>query len=340
MSNYLSNRQQFVTYNGHKSSHLSISTGVPQGSVLGPLLFLLYINDISNVSRLLNFFLFADDTTILDHGKTMLHLSQRVNTELSKLATYFKINKLSINTEKTKYMIFGPRRQTNSEICLKIDNVPLEKVNVIKFLGVDIDSGLTWKSHISRLQNKISSIVGILCKLRYKLTRTAALLIYDALINSHLNYCNIIWGSNYKYSLNKLFILQKRALRICLKSPKKSESTLLFTTTKKLTIYGMNSLQCAMFMYSSLNKLLPPIFHSYFKLVAGVHSHNVRSKNNLQTPLAKKNTRRFSIKVRGPTIWNNLPIELRSLASLQTFKTHCKNFFNSKSFETAVSYDS
>jgi hypothetical protein len=84
----------------------------------------------------------------LDHGKNILHLSQRVNTELSKLDTYFKINKLSINIEKTKYMIFGPRRQTNFEICLKIDNVPLEKVHVIEFLGVEIDSGLTWKSHI------------------------------------------------------------------------------------------------------------------------------------------------------------------------------------------------
>ena len=210
LSNYLSSRQQYVTYNGHMSTLLPITIRVPQGFVLGLLLFLIYINDITNTSQLLNYFLFADDTTILDSDKNLSTLSSRVNLELVKLDTWFKTNKLSLNTDKTKYIIFGSKCKTKTDICIKIVNTAIERVNDIKFLGVDIDSELTWKSHIYRIQSKIASVVGVLCKIRHKITTSAALLIYDALIASHLYYCNLVWGSCYKTSLSKLFTLQKK----------------------------------------------------------------------------------------------------------------------------------
>ena len=151
---YLSIRNQYVYYNNCKSEKLDVTCGVPQGPILGPLLFILYINDIVNTSNMLQFILFADDTTILFSDKDISSKVDLINTELKEVTNWFKTNKLSVNASKTNFMIMGTTHQTSkpkTNIKVILDNVELSRVNKTKFLGVLIDEHLTWKDHIDAI---------------------------------------------------------------------------------------------------------------------------------------------------------------------------------------------
>src|SRR5271165_4315852 len=209
-ADYLKNRKQFVSLNGCDSVHLPISIGVPQGSVLGPLLFLIYINDIVNCSNLLAFILFADDTNLLYSCPDFELLQTTVNNELLFLANWFVTNRLSLNVSKTHYLMFGSKKlpvNCNISLCGNL----LERQEVTKFLGVLIDSKLTWKPHIASVCSKISRGIGVINKLRFKLPTNILLNLYHSLVYSHLIYCIIIWGSACTTNLNPLFVLQQRS---------------------------------------------------------------------------------------------------------------------------------
>ena len=155
IKSYLENRKQFVQYDDAISDYKEILCGVPQGSILGPKLFILYINDICNISEIMKFVLFADDTNILCKHENYVSLCELVNIELSKLSKWFSINKLSLNVKKTSYMVFG-NRHVNNNVKIRIDMEEIEKVYVTKFLGVYIDYRLDWKRHIDHIINKVS----------------------------------------------------------------------------------------------------------------------------------------------------------------------------------------
>ena len=147
-SNYLSNRKQFVTYNNYKSETKTITCGVPQGSILGPLLFLLYINDLSTVSDDIFSILFADDSNLFISGKDINVLCDKMNNALKEIQQWLYCNKLSLNVLKTHYMFFTSLKKQVPDQVIRICNTSIEREYVTKFLGVHIDSKLTWKKHI------------------------------------------------------------------------------------------------------------------------------------------------------------------------------------------------
>ena len=159
---YLSNRSQFVTYNGEKSSKKNIICGVPQGSILGPLLFLIYINDSSNVCEFMMPLLFADDTNLFNSGKEFNRVQLEIENDLMRISEWLKINKLSLNIKKTQFMIFTNKNASKPNIDLKIDGHKIEQTVKTKFLGVIIDSQLTWKFHINYICGKIAKGIGII----------------------------------------------------------------------------------------------------------------------------------------------------------------------------------
>ena len=164
---YLSNRKQYVSINGKSSLPLDISCGVPQGSVLGPLLFLLYINDLPNTSNVLNFYLFADDTNLYYESNSLQELEKTINKELNKLYLWLNINRLSLNIDKTNYLIFHPyNKPMKKHMTIKINKKAINEKVYIKYLGVLIDSTLNWKHQISNISKKISRAIGIMYKLR------------------------------------------------------------------------------------------------------------------------------------------------------------------------------
>uniref|UniRef100_A0A672GN57 Reverse transcriptase domain-containing protein n=1 Tax=Salarias fasciatus TaxID=181472 RepID=A0A672GN57_SALFA len=165
VKSYLKDRKQFVQINDIKSKNGNVTCGVPQGSVLGPVLFLLYINDIDTASSLLKCILFADDTTLYYAGDNINEVLEIVEKEFQNVIKWFNTNKLSLNISKTKYMIFSYRR-TDVDTTLTVEGIEIERTNEIKFLGVLLDEQLTWKSHIEYVKTKISQTIAVLYKLK------------------------------------------------------------------------------------------------------------------------------------------------------------------------------
>ena len=217
--NYLSNRRQYVMVDGVCSDYSNVTCGVPQGSVLGPLLFLIYINDIKQTSDVLNFSLFADDTSVVTTHSNISTLVQITNDELGKLNDWFKCNKLFLNYNKTNYIIFRSRNRSVPQNIppVSIGNNIIHRKEHVQFLGIILDEFLNWKHHINYISIKLSKSVGVLSRLKYILPSNILLMLYNSIILPHLNYCDIIWGNTFKTYLDKIQILQKKGNTNCLK---------------------------------------------------------------------------------------------------------------------------
>ena len=219
LTSYLHNRHQYVSVLGEESEHLLVALGVPQGSVLGPLLFLLYINDICKCSNLGMFILFADDTNIFVSAESKDKAIQKAELVLAAINQYMRCNLLHINIKKCCYMYFSPtKRQSieNEPECsrLQIDGIPIKPVSKTKFLGVILDDQLNWVPHIEQLVKKLQSTCGRLYRIKSCLPENTYDQIYHALFESHLGYGISVWGGVSLNRLEPLFLVQKKCVRI------------------------------------------------------------------------------------------------------------------------------
>ena len=317
---YLESRKHLTVINNIKSECKTVRCGVPQGSILGPLLFLIYINDITFCTQSINFILFADDTSIFTSGKDLLSLYQLVNKQLDNISIWMQANRLILNTEKTNYMIFGTRQTNNVNLKLQYRNREIMQVQYIKFLGVYLDDKLSWNYHINDLCNKLAKSIGILYKLQF-LPQKILKLLYYSLVSSHLSYCNIIWGLTSKSNLNRIHKLQKRVIRIITHSNFLCHSNPLFKQMQILPIHDMISLNIATFMYTVYeNVSLPKSFEDYFTQNCRIHNYDTRSSNDFHLPLHRTSTTKDTLFFYGPLLWNNLPDSVKKCKSLQHFK--------------------
>ena len=198
---YLSNRLQFVDFNSKMSTELAISTGVPQGSVLGPLLFLIYnINDLPLVSNIITMFMYADDTTLYCNVNPNV-TDDLLNCELSKICDWLGANKIALNVSKTKYMVFHTANKHVAYPKLNINRNNIERVTNFNFLGLTLSSTLSWNQHINKISLKISKSIGILYRLRDIYPRAVLENLYKALITPHFNYCILCWGQFSKRTI-------------------------------------------------------------------------------------------------------------------------------------------
>lgn len=211
---YLYERRQSVIIDGHFSSLLQIKYGVPQGSILGPLLFNIYINDLVNISENVKFVLYADDTSLFLSDADADNLITKGNLILSRFFLWSRINGLYINDTKTKAILFKPsNKQVNINETLHFQSTPIELVKEHKTLGIIFSDNLQWDKHINQVVSKLCKIVGVLARCRAILPEKIKLQIYHALFKSQISYCHLVWGTTTRTNLNRILLLQKKVLR-------------------------------------------------------------------------------------------------------------------------------
>ena len=323
IENYLFDRSQAVKYRNATSEDLMIKCGVPQGSILGPLLFLIYINDLPNIIPQLFSILFADDTSVFISGKNIQDLTIRLNSQLKELVKWLECNRLSLNVAKTNFMLFS--RKTHTETPhIEINGQKINKVNHLKFLGITIDDALNWKIHITNTRQKIAKSIGILSKCRKVLNNHSLLQLYHAFISPYLSYGIELWGSAKQNVIHSLQISQKRSVRILCGVPPRTSSTPLFKSTQILPLQQLYEFKVLEFMFKFNNHLLPNTFASLYVTNENVHNHNTRQRHHLHhtqtTSLALSKTIRHT----GINLWNPLPQELKHTYRLSIFKQKLK----------------
>ena len=259
-ANYLSGRHQYVEYNDSKSRTRVITTGVPQGSILGPLLFLIYINDLPSVSTVFDMLMYADDTTLYCNINEELN-DFTINNELGKIDDWLTSNKLCLNAKKTKFMIFHSHQRIIAQPKLTINNTDIEQVKQFNFLGLILNSQLTWSSHIEHISKKISRVIGVMYRLKHIYPQSVLLMLYNSLIVPHFSYCILIWGSTIENG-HTIHLLQKKALRLVTNEDYIAHTEPICKLLNQLKVTDMFRLAIWKFYYKLMNNALPVYFHA------------------------------------------------------------------------------
>ena len=275
---YLSCRTQYVTYDGSESNRQLIKCGV-QGSILGPLLFLIYINDLCTVCKNTIPVLFADDTNLFSSGLDATGIQDGVNHDLAIITECLKANKLSLNIKKTHYMCFSAKNKVKPDISLKIDGEIIAEVTSSKCLCVIIDDKLNWKDHVSFVCRKVAHGLGVIIKARKVLRNESLKNFYCSFIYPYLIYCNQVWGTACKTNIEPLFILQKKALRIITGVHPRSPSEPLFCQLKFMNCENIFKYLVSHLMYRVYPEELTTLQFLFINN-SDIHMHGTRQRGH------------------------------------------------------------
>ena len=311
---YLQNRKHSVKIGEFVSNSKTLNIGIPQGSQIAPVLFLLFINDLPKFSTNAQSFLFADDSTLCFSGPNLSDLINNCNTELDKFTSWTSANKLSINLNKTNYMIITNRPYENEQLNpVFINAFPIEKKQCVKFLGVMLDNKLNFRDHIQYICNKISKNSGVLRNMSSSVPTKILNNLYYSLIHPYLNYCTTTWGGTFDSVLEPLRLAQKRAIRIVNKKPYLSHTMPLFLVSKILRLDELYK-----------HRVLCYFFIKDHSIYQRNHSYNSRYGNLLLPNFQRLAVTQNSLSFIGPTFWNALPDRLKLLNTLPRFKSELR----------------
>ena len=329
IKNHFCSRVQYVEYDGTSSSPSTIKCGVPQGSILGLLFFLIYINDLCNASDVIDLVLFADDTNLFFSHNDLSYLMETINSEMFQLSNWFLANKLSINVKKSNFMIFKPR-QNRQKIDLKIEinSYRIVQVRQVVFLGIILDEYISWKPHISHIASKTSKSIGIIFRSSFYLSKHALLTLYYSLVLPYIQYCILVWVSTYSSNPNHIALLQKRVVRIINKEKFDAHTDPILKELKILKLDDIYLFHLGKFMYLFQNNLLPRPFGNLILRTNQVHYYNTRSSNQnlFYVPFCRTNLRQFCVHYQGPSFVNTLSSDIQNASSVSQFKTFLKKY--------------
>ena len=251
--------------------------------------------------------------------------------ELDKLNVWFSVNKLSLNISKTNFIIFG-NRKVKEDVKIKINNMNIERVFVTKFLGVLIDHQLNWKEHINYICSKVSRSIAIISKASKVLNFKSLYDLYCTLILPYLNYCSENWGNTYETNLNKLFLKQKRVIRIINKTTFTAHTNILFKQLKVLKLKDLIQMKTALFMYKVSKKSLPSNLLAMFDIKQPNEFYNLRSKSKemFELKYVRTEQKQMSLSIHGVKIWNSIDEDIKTCKSIHSFKTKYKTLLLSQ----------
>ena len=303
---------------------------MPQGSVLSPLLFLIFINDFPQCSEFFKFNLFADDSTLsCSFNKSDLNeIGPKLNTELDLVNNWVSSNCLKLNTSKSSFIAYSYRNRLEiPNIC--INNSVLQQADSVKFLGIFIDHNLRFNFHSNHIRSKLSKYIGILHRLKFTLPYSALLTIYNSLVLPHITYGIEIWYSAPKYIKDQIFILQKKAVRAIHALPWNSHTHEYFKMSKLLKLEDLYKVQACVQIFQALNSN-DHIFINHVRTHQNQSNRTSRYSQNLVLPSYIKSHSQSGFIFSAISIWNSLPIEIRSSRTLVNFKSKIKQHFLSK----------
>lgn len=294
-----------------------------KGSVLGPTLFLIYVNSMTNLQLHGKLKLYADDTMIFYSDMTVMDIRRDIQADLMLIEDWMRQHKLTANVDKSSVLWMGRGAKGNDEGDMRLEGGVLRAVEKVKFLGLEIDRALTWKEQVAKITKKIAAPIGVLKRLSYCVPKRFLRSLYFSLIHSHIQYLNIIWGSACKNVLRPLEILQNKAIKNLYALDRMYPTLLLYRNFNIPSVSDIYYLQNVVFIHQIINNTKHSNINVNFR--ENIHQHYTRNRNNIDLPNIRTRLGESSIYFHGMRLYNNLPFEFKSMG-LNCFKNTVKNY--------------
>ena len=324
--NYLSDRKQITLVNNVKSNSLPITHGVPQGSNVGPLLFLLYINDIGYSIKKCRFKLFADDTVIYCNSKDINTCKKHIEEDLNNINEWCINNNMQINSKKTKIMLFGNRNivKKNKNVFIRFNNEDLQTVSSFKYLGFILDSVLSHNQHTNIIIRNTCHKIFQLRRINPYLNEKTSLMIYKSFILPIIEYGNVIYRTANKKNLEKIQRVQNQALKLCLNLDKDTPTALVHKAANLNTLEERREKATIKFMLT----------HTKMKKFLDQNDYNINRRSTtvpkLNIPSYKSTLAKKAISYSGSKLWNNLKYEIKEITDKKKFGSKIASIYRNK----------
>lgn len=317
---FTSGRTQRTSVNGKVSSPISVNVGIPQGTILGVWLFLIFINDMTKVVQFSKLILFADDGLIYTSGKNAEECINRINQDLDKINTWLRMNRLVLNVTKTKCMIFNCNSENSSiNVNVVINREQIEQVKQIKYLGVVLDEQLNFIEHVNYICKKISKKLGVLRKVRKNISISTAVNVYNVLIKSHFDYCSSLLYMCSQSHKDRLQLLQNKAMRIILKCSRYTSIEYMLNALRWLNVNQRLFMLCMIFVFKIKNNMYPGYLCENVR-TNEVTEYNLRNYGDLRIQRTRTTQGQRTIFHMGFHDFNNLPRDIKNANNINEFK--------------------
>lgn len=327
---YLVERFQKTKYGSEMSAEAETRFGVPQGSVLGPTLFTLYINDIKSAIHNCSVNLFADDTILFYCAKDVRIIEQKMNEDLKLIDTWLAFNSLKSNSSKSKCMLINSGRADSSQkINIFMSGEKLEQVLEIKYLGVIVDYKLNFKSHVEYITKKIAKKINFLSRISNDISLFTRITIYKSIISPHFEYCGTILYLLNQTDMQLLQKLQNRAMRVILKCNRYTPITVMLDTLQFMSVKQRIYYNTIIFIFKIKEGLLPDYLNDRIQYVHETHEHNTRQKDDFYIKLKQRNYSQNYLYFNGLRLFNTLPGDIKTIKKLNHFKRVVNTYIKS-----------